>query len=624
MTLLTVNNVKKSFGASLLFENVSFGVETADKIGLVGVNGAGKTTLFKIILGTVQSDGGDIYKSKDCKIGYMEQHGAINSQNTVYNELMTVFSCLSAIEHELEEISRAIDSGDASLIPRQQALSEEYERGGGFTFKSRVRGTLLGLGFSEEDFELSVSALSGGQRTRLMLGKILLSGADILLLDEPTNHLDIRSVEWLESFLRSYESAVIIISHDRYFLDRVIGKTFDMSGGKLTAYNGNYSEHLRQKEENDKYIQRTYDNTMREIKRIEGIIKQQKQWNRERNIKTAESKQKMIDRLEKDLTAPEQTESEIRFEFAADKVSGNDVLAVSGAAMSFGEKRLFKDVDMDIKRGDRAFLLGPNGCGKTTLLRMITGRLEGACGEIKTGANVNIGYYDQIQAELNTEKTALQEVWDAYPQMTQTDVRNALAAFLFKGDNVGKKISALSGGERARISLLKLMLSKSPFLVLDEPTNHLDIRSREALENAFFSYNGTTLIVSHDRYLINKLADRIMYLTEDGLKVYEGDYDYFLEKHREDTIAEAEKSEGKNDYKAKKELEATERKRRSALVKAEEEIDETEREINQLELLLAQPDVAVDYQKALEISERAHELKSKLNILYEKWSELHE
>ncbi|MDD3767077.1 MAG: ABC-F type ribosomal protection protein [Eubacteriales bacterium] len=624
MALLTASNITKSFGDALVFKDVSFGIEDTDKIGLIGVNGAGKTTLFKTILGLLPPDSGDVYIGKTCKIGYLKQHADINSNRSVYGELMSVFSHLAEIEKELEKIAQGISGGDHSLIARQQELSEEFERKGGYTYKSRVRGTLAGLGFSESDFDLNVSALSGGQRTRLMLAKVLMSDANLLFLDEPTNHLDISSVEWLENFLRSYGRAVVIISHDRYFLDRVTNKTFELENSRLTIYDGNYSYYIKKKAEDTYAQKRAYENTIREIRRIEKIVQQQRQWNRERNIRAAESKQKMIERLEKNLEAPMAEPENIRFKFDSDTISGNDVLSVSSAAMSYGKKHLFSNVDMFIKKGERVFLLGPNGCGKTTLLKMIAGKIQGKSGEIKLGANVRVGYFDQIQGELDPSNTVIDEVWNKHPHMTQTEIRNALAAFLFKGDDVNKKIEALSGGEKARISLLKLMLSKDPFLVLDEPTNHLDIKSREVLEGALLNYDGTVLVVSHDRYLINKLANKIYYMTNGGLEKYEGNYDYFLEKHKTASASTTESKPKINDYELRKKAQAAKRKIENQIKRVEEEIAQVEKDIESLETELAKPHIATDFQKAMDISKEVESLRQKLDGLYERWGELHE
>jgi ATP-binding cassette subfamily F protein 3 len=552
----------------------------------------------------------------------MAQRVRVTPGRTVFAEVMTVFAELEEIERTLDEIAAKIGAGDASLVKKQHDLSEEFERRGGYTYKSRVKSALSGLGFTEGEAGQEISTLSGGQRTRATLCKILLSGANVLLLDEPTNHLDTAAVEWLEEFLRAYAGAVVIISHDRYFLDRVTRRTFALEHKTLTVYGGNYSYYVKKKEEDRCAQERRYENTRREIKRIEGIIEQQRRWNRERNIKTAESKQKMIDRLEKDLDAPQNAPDSLRFRFGTKQSGGNDVLDARGISAAFGDKKLFDNADMTVHRGERVFLLGPNGCGKTTLLKILTGRLRAAGGSVRLGAGILAGYYDQAQEELDAAKTVLDEVWDAYPKLTRTEVRNALAAFLFKGDDALKEISALSGGERARVSLVKLMLSECNFLLLDEPTNHLDVTSREALEDALLGYRGTLLAVSHDRYFINKLADRVTYLSASGVQSYDGNYDNFLEKRAARTVAEKTEPEKKNEYKEKKEREAAQRKTAAALLRTEGEIAAAEAEIAALEAALGNPETAADYQKVLEISGGIDQAKARLDALYEKWGAL--
>ena len=516
MILLNGSNIKKMFLDETLFENVSFSVDSSDKIGFVGANGAGKSTLFKIITGDIDYDEGEIFKNKSLKIGYLDQYSVNGSSKSIMEELLLVFAEVIEIENQLDEIRFDIENKNGNLdelIKKQTVLQERFAELDGFYYKSKAKSTLTGLGFSEEEFNLSVDKLSGGQKTRVALGKILLSDANLLMLDEPTNHLDIESVEWLEDFLKNYSGAFIVISHDRYFLDRVTNKTFELDNMRFRSYNGNYSEYMAQREIDKKTEQRNYDNTMKEIKRLEGIVEQQRRWGRERNFITAESKQKVIDKLEKTLVAPDAEREDMRFTFKACAGGGQDVLQTEGLGMAYGENRLFSDVDMLIKKGEKVFLLGPNGCGKTTLLKIIMGEYEQSEGEYKIGANIHVGYYDQIQENLSMDKTVIDEIWDEYPNLTQTDIRNALAVFLFRGEDVFKEIHKLSGGERARVELVKLMLRNVNLLIMDEPTNHLDIESREALESALTGYDGTMLMVSHDRYFINKLADRILYLT---------------------------------------------------------------------------------------------------------------
>lgn len=631
MAVLSVHNLEMSFSERVLFSQVSFDIEASDKVGFIGVNGVGKTTLFKILCGKMEQTGGDFFTSKNLKIGYMEQHACSNSENTVYNELLSVFPHLIKMEEEIDRLNLDLEMGrsDEKTIMRQTELMEQFTAMDGLVYKSRTASALTGLGFKQEDFNMPVKKLSGGQRSKLSLAKLLLSGSDIILLDEPTNHLDINSVSWLESFIRDFKGAVIIISHDRYFLDTVTNKTMELEHEKLQMYKGNYTEFIRKKEEAKKAAENKYKKDMAEIKRIEGIIEQQRRWNREKNIKTAESKQKEIDRIKENLVVPESELENIKFKFQPNKESGNDVLMCEGVSKTFGEKKIFENVNMHIRKGEKVFIVGSNGCGKTTLFRIIMGTVPADRGEIDFGAKVETEYFDQMQENLNMEKTAMDEIWDEYPKMTQTQVRTSLGAFLFKGDEVFKPINQMSGGERARVSLLKLMLGGGNFLLLDEPTNHLDTTSREALEESLKSYEGTMLIISHDRYFINKLADRILELKPEGMTEYLGNYDYYMEKRLEKsgqdrgkTQTETKKSAGAIDYKMKKEMQAQERKRRSMLKKTEQEIEETELEMEKVNEQLADPQVTSDYQKLIELSGKLEELKTKQEQLYEQWAEL--
>lgn len=631
MAVLSVHNLEMSFSERVLFSQVSFDIESSDKVGFIGVNGVGKTTLFKILCGKMEQTGGDFFTSKNLKIGYMEQHACSNSENTVYNELLSVFPHLIRMEEEIDRLNLDLEMGrsDEKTIMRHTELSEQFAAMDGLVYKSRTASALTGLGFKQEDFNMPVKKLSGGQRSKLSLAKLLLSGSDIILLDEPTNHLDINSVGWLESFIRDFKGAAIIISHDRYFLDTVTNKTMELEHEKLQMYKGNYTEFIRKKEEAKKAAENKYKKDMAEIKRIEGIIEQQKRWNREKNIKTAESKQKEIDRIKENLVVPESELENIKFKFQPNTESGNDVLMCEGVSKTFGEKKIFENVNMHIRKGEKVFIVGSNGCGKTTLFRIIMGTVPADRGEIDFGAKVETEYFDQMQENLNMEKTAMDEIWDEYPKMTQTQVRTSLGAFLFKGDEVFKPINQMSGGERARVSLLKLMLGGGNFLLLDEPTNHLDTTSREALEESLKSYEGTMLIISHDRYFINKLADRILELKPEGMTEYLGNYDYYMEKRLEKsgqdngkTQTETKKSAGAMDYKMKKEMQAQERKRRSMLKKTEQEIEETELEMEKVNEQLADPQVTSDYQKLIELSGKLEELKAKQEQLYEQWAEL--
>jgi ATP-binding cassette subfamily F protein 3 len=625
--LLNVSNLSKLFGDELLFEKVSFEIDNNDKIGFIGSNGTGKTTLFKILTNRISYDEGEIFKNKETKIGYLEQYACGNSNKSVFDETLEVFSNLIRIETELEEIRYDIEHGMGELdlhIRRQQTLNDEYASHEGFFYKSKARSALIGLGFSEDELSMDVQNLSGGQRTRVELAKILLSDANLLLLDEPTNHLDIAAVEWLEDFLRSYQGAFIVISHDRYFLNKVTGKTFELDNKRFYSFSGNYSFYVKQKEIDRKTQERKYENTKKEIERLEAVVEQQRRWNREKNIRTAESKMKVIERLEKELDAPPEEKENMFYSFKSCGGGGDDVVIADNLSMDFGGGAVFSNADMYIKRGERIFLLGPNGCGKTTLLKILTGEYTQSCGEFKIGSNIFIGYYDQIQERLSLDKTIIDEVWDEYPNLTQTQIRNALAAFLFKGEDVFKQISALSGGERARVELVKLILKKVNFLILDEPTNHLDIEAREALEAALENYDGTMLVVSHDRYFIDKLSTRILHIEKDGITSFDGNYTSYeqrlISEHNEQAFHEVK--EKKNDYQEQKKRAAEQRKIKNKFAKIEEQIICTEQKIDKKNMELCQPDIATDYVRASEITSEIDELNKKLKHLYEEWEEL--
>ncbi len=619
--LLGINDLSVSFAERTLFSGASVEVREGEKIGFVGVNGCGKTTLFRVLSGEISPDSGSVHIAGGCRIGFMEQFACRNSDRTLYDETLTIFSELEEMEFQIMELHDKIDFGDCSdeIISRQSFLQEKFEREGGLTYKSRTAAALTGLGFAKEDFSLNVNALSGGQRSKLQLAKLLLSDADLLLLDEPTNHLDIRSVEWLERFLADYRGAYIVISHDRYFLDKVTERTIELENRKIHDYKGNYTRFLELKAEDLERRRKVYDSTVKEINRIEGIIEQQKRWNQAHNYVTIASKQKSIDKLEETLEKPEDAPEVIKFSFKSADGCGNDVLEAKGLSLSFGGKRLFRAADLDIKKGERVFLIGSNGCGKTSLFRILMGQYTPDSGEFRFGARVQVGYFDQAQRGLTESKSALDEVWDEYPRMTETEVRTALAAFLFKGDDIYKKISELSGGERARVALLKLMLSGANFLLLDEPTNHLDITSCEALENALMNYDGTLLVISHDRYLINKLADRVYKLTADGTENYLGNYDYYLEKQLEKPEAVAEKpkrSEQAISYKQRKERDSERRRLNTAITRAEQESDRLDKLISEKAARLAE---FTDYQAAMELSEEIESLRVEQEKALERW-----
>ncbi len=626
MILLNGSNLKKIYSGEALFEDVSFNVDSNDKIGFVGINGAGKSTLFKIIIGEIYQDEGEIFKNKDVTIGYLDQYSLSESTLSVWDEMSEAFSEVKEIEKELDEIRLDIENknGDINaLIERQVRLQDRFSELDGFYYKSKIKSTLTGLGFNEDEFCLSVNNLSGGQRTRVALGRLLLSRTNLLLLDEPTNHLDIDSVMWLEEFLRGYNGAFIIISHDRYFLDRVSNKTFEMRNKKLRVYNGGYSEYVKQSEIDRITEERNYENTMREIERLQGIVEQQRRWNREKNIKTAESKLKVIDKLEKELIKPDAKNEAIDFKFKALEGGGQEVLVANGVMKEFDNIPLFKNVDIFIKKGEKVFLTGPNGCGKTTFLKIVLGECEKTAGECRIGANIVTGYYDQLQENLNMNNTVFDEIYDEYPTLTVTQIRNALAVFMFRGEDVFKPISKLSGGERARVELTKLMLKKNNFLIMDEPTNHLDIDSREALEKALSEYDATMLMVSHDRYFINKMADRILYMTPDGIISFNGNYNEFIES-RENIKHSEEKKESANklDYQERKRLEAQKRKILNRFNKVEDEISLLEDRIKEKEEELNNPAISTDYIKLGKISKDIEKLSDELNEYYTEWEEL--
>lgn len=631
MIVLSGNDISVSFGGETLFHDVNFRLEENGRAGLVGVNGCGKTTLMHVINGRQEAETGGISKAAGIKIGCMEQYVIRDDNITLYDEVLEIFRPLIDAENELADIAVAIDTGDHSeqTLSRQMQLQERFEREGGLTYKSMTCSALAGLGFSEDDFNKPISVMSGGQKSKAQLAKLLLSGSNILLLDEPTNHLDITACEWLEKFLTEYKGAYIVISHDRYFLDKVTDTTFEMENRTLREYKGNYTRYLELKAEAREAQQRVYDRTVKEINRIEGIVEQQKRWGQEHNFITAASKQKQADRLKETLEKPEDLPEAIKFTFRAKEGGANDVLIAKGLSKSFDGTAVFTNAELDIKKNTTTFILGENGCGKTTLLKILTGEYQADSGEYKYGNNIQFGYYDQAQTDLDPSKTVIDEVWDRYPGMTQTQVRSALAQFLFKGDDVFKNVGKLSGGEKARVSLLKLMLSKANMLLLDEPTNHLDIHSREALENALASYGGTLLIVSHDRYLINKLADRIVWLGKTGTVNIDGNYDRYIElkeaKAQSEQAVQVKAAEGKkNDYKERKERESTLRKLSGALKRCEQAIDEIGLKTAELAQQMLQPEIATDYEKTSALAQEIEALKEKEEALTAEWMELSE
>ncbi len=638
MIILSCKDIKKSYGIDVILENITFTVQENDKVGIVGVNGAGKSTLFKILTGALEKDEGDIFVGRNIRLGYMSQDFSFESDNTIWDELMTVFTPLIEMEesiHQLEQkISRlgssAPDSASEILLKAYADLQEEYKNKNGFGYKSRIKGVLKGLGFPTEDHNKPVSVLSGGQKTRVALGKVLLQDYNLLLLDEPTNYLDIQSVEWLEEYLKNNKCSTLIVSHDRYFLDMVTNRTFEIENRTLREYNGNYSAFIEKKQQLREMLLKDYAEQQKEIARQEAIIARFRQYNREKSIKQAESREKALDRMEK-IERPDSLPKNIGFNFEPGIRSGNDVLAVDNLSKAF-DQQLFQSASFDIKRGEKVALLGPNGIGKTTLLKIVAGLLQADSGSIRLGTNVIIGYYDQEQERLDYNSTVIDEIWDEYPQLNQSELRTKLAAFLFQGEDVFKEIHKLSGGERSRIALLKLMLSKSNFLLMDEPTNHLDILSKEVLESALSNYTGTVLLVSHDRYFLNKVATKIVELKQDKCIQYNGNYSYYIYKRDQLESQSAEQqAEGneditanKNDWLKQKEEKSNLRRQQKRLETVETEISQAEDRIKEITALMETPEVFSDHVKCGMLHDEQEELKAKLDSLYEEWSELSE
>lgn len=634
MPALSVRNLTMTFIERNLFTDASFDVENRDKVGFIGANGVGKTTLLKILNGELSPTFGTIAFGKEVIIGYMEQHTCNNPRITLYDELLSVFKYLSDMEKQIADVTQKIDNKCGNLdelVNEQTSLIEKHERLGGLTYKSRTKSALMGLGFTQSQFDMPVGNLSGGQRSKLCLAKLLLSNSNFLLLDEPTNHLDIDSVNWLEGFLKDFKGAMIIISHDRFFLDNVTNKTIELEHQKTMCYKGSYSDFVEKKKAYNESLKNKYENDLKEIARIEGIVEQQKRWGRERNFITAESKQKEADRIKNQLVAPDSELDTMRLHFEPKCESGNDVLMCYNLQKSFEDKPLFNNLNLHIRKGERVFILGSNGCGKTTLFKILMGKCPQDRGECDFGTNVITGYFDQLQQNLDLTKTAIDEVWDNFPNLTQTEIRKALASFLFKGDEVFKPLSKMSGGERARVSLLKLMLDGANFLLLDEPTNHLDSSSREELERTLLDYCGTMLIISHDRYFINKLATRVLVMTQDGFKEYLGNYDYYVEHTKEESVSQntenssSKKSEKpQNDYLLQKQQQSEERKRKSRLKKAEDRIEQLDNEIEETQKLLASDEVSADYEKLIELTNKLTKLQNEQEEQYKIWEECSE
>ena len=649
--ILACKDITKTFGTDEILSSVSFHINEREKAAIVGINGAGKSTLLKIIMHEMKQDDGEVILAKGATIGYLAQHQDLDSDNTIYEEMLEVKKYIIELDEKIRSMEAEMKSasGDKleSLLNQYSKLTHEFEMNNGYAYKSEIVGVLKGLGFEESEFDKPTNALSGGQKTRVSLGKLLLSKPDIILLDEPTNHLDLNSIAWLETYLMNYPGTVLIVAHDRYFLDRVVTKVIELEHGKSRVYEGNYTDFITKKDLLREAMIKQYNNQQREIKHQEEVITKLRSFNREKSIKRAESRVKMLDKMER-LDKPITEEDQMHFTLTPSVVSGNDVLTVRDLSKSFGSQTLFTHLDFDIKRSEKVAIIGGNGTGKTTILKIINGVLDADNGSITLGSKVKIGYYDQEHHVLNMEKTLFDELHDAYPDMDNTQIRNTLAAFLFTNDDVFKRVKDLSGGERGRLSLAKLMLSESNLLILDEPTNHLDIASKEILENAIKNYTGTVLYVSHDRYFINKTATRILDLTNQTLINYIGNYDYYLEKKevqesvafsqnnvnqvmKQDAVAlntsksssaNSNVSDSKMDWKQQKEEQARQRKLQNQIKKCEDEITKLEERNSEIDELLAQADIYTNVTKLVKLNNEKQENETRLEELMEEWESL--
>ncbi|MCH5342591.1 MAG: ABC-F family ATP-binding cassette domain-containing protein [Acetatifactor sp.] len=650
--ILSCQNISKSFAENAVLQNVSFHIEDNEKAAIVGINGAGKTTLLRIIVGEMQADDGMVTLAKDKTLGYLAQNGAVDTANTIYSELLSVKQNLIDLEQRMrdcEEQMKLTEGAELEELMRQYtSLTHAFEMGDGYIYKSEIIGVLKGLGFEENDFDKSISTLSGGQKTRVALGKLLLQKPDLIMLDEPTNHLDMNSITWLETYLLNYKGAVLIVSHDRFFLDRIATKIIEIDQTKATTFQGNYSAYAVKKEQLRVAAWNAYLNQQRDIKHQEEVIEKLKSFNREKSIKRAESREKMLDKIEV-LDKPSEIKSDMKLKLTPYIQSGNDVLTVEGLSKAFDGLLLFRDVSFEIKRGEHVAIIGDNGTGKTTLLKILNDILPADEGTFRLGTNVEIGYYDQEHHVLHSDKTLFDEISDDYPYLTNTEIRNTLAAFLFTGEDVFKRIKDLSGGERGRVSLAKLMLGNANFLILDEPTNHLDILSKEILEDALNGYEGTVLYVSHDRYFINKTAHRILDLTSHQFVNYIGNYDYYLEK-RDVQMASLNRgiagqgksigttasgksevsgsipieSDSKQDWKAQKEEQAKQRKKENDLKKCEERIASLEVRLKEIDEEMSDPAIGTQVAKLQELAKEQETLNTELEALYEQWETMAE
>ncbi len=637
--ILACQNICKTFGSRELIKNASFHIEDREKAAIVGINGVGKSTLLKIIMKETEADSGEVIISKGKTIGYLAQHQDLWGENTIFDELFQVRQELLSMERRMRSLEQEMKYASGNSLEEKMKsyanISHDFELKNGYAYKSEVIGILKGLGFEETEFDKKITTLSGGQKTRISLGKLLLTKPDIILLDEPTNHLDLNSIAWLENYLINYQGAVIVVAHDRYFLNRVVSKVIEIDQGEVHTFLGNYSDYAKKKAQLREIRLKEYLNQQREIKHQEEVIQKLRSFNREKSIKRAESREKLLAKMDV-IEKPAEANAEMRFSIEPKVLSGNDVLTVEGLSKSFGSLHLFSDLNFEIKRGERIAIIGNNGTGKTTILKIINQVLDADAGKITLGSKVSIGYYDQEHHVLHMEKTIFEEISDDYPTLTNTEIRNVLAAFLFTNDDVFKRIGDLSGGERGRVSLAKLMLSNANFLILDEPTNHLDIQSKEILEQALNSYTGTVLYVSHDRYFINTTATRILELTGETLVNYIGNYDYYLEKKEELTAIYAPKAaqaapaaakqdtETKSDWKAQKEAQAQERKRQNDLKKVESKIAGLEERDKEIDAEMEKPEVFTDGAKCQALSIEKNQILETLEALYEEWERLAE
>ncbi len=630
MSVLSCRGLEKTYIIDKILEDINFNLELGDRVGVIGLNGSGKTTLFNILSGNLEKDQGHIFLQRDMKIGYLKQHVKIQSDKSIFDACLEVFEPLEKMELELRTLEKKIankseDSGEAleALMKDYGDLLEKFTSLNGYGYKSDIRGVLIGLGFGEEDFYKNINLLSGGQKSRISLAKLLLEDPDILLLDEPTNHLDIEAINWLERFLRDYRGATMIISHDRFFLDNVVNRIFLLENKTIRIYNSNYTRFMDQRKKDLEIMKSQYDNQQKELKRQEEIINRFMNYGGARYIKQAQSRQKLLDKI-KTLDKPV-NESKTRIKFQPKVTSGRDVLFVEALEKSFGDFTLLKDIDLEVYRGERVGLIGGNGIGKTTLFKMILGEIDKDAGQIKVGHKVNFGYFDQEMESLNLEKTVIDEIWDKNPKLDYYDIRKLLSQFLFLGDDIFKEVKDLSGGEKSRLNLLNLMLSKANFLLMDEPTNHLDIDSKEVLEDALLDYTGTLFVISHDRYFLNRVCNKILELSEEGIKEYLGNYSYYLEKknelsmEEEENLEEKTKTQIKLDRKKQRSIELEEKNRKKEISSLEDKIAEKEDQLESIDKELCREEVYEDSEKVLDLTKKREKISLEIESLYDKW-----